>query len=133
MSDQLGITCDKQMKYETEKLAGLELDYAVATITGCLRMMPGDKRHQLGSYSPSTRWDHGGPIIESERISIEFYGSHWGAMPKDANGCEVPDPDPEKHKEMSGGWCPVMAVGDSPLVAALRAFVRARIGDEVEL
>ena len=136
------------MKFKTSELTGQDLNEAVAIVVG-----PGWRRARLADgllvvgigdemndpifggtpFEPSTDWAVAGPIIERERISIEFYGSHWGAMPKDASGCELPDLDAEKHNQMSSGWCPVMATGDSPLAAAMRSFVLARMGDEVEL
>lgn len=141
------------MKYKTIELTGALLDAAAAKALGmetgirnASTGVPIFKTYQTGGldcgpsesdcgddFEPSRLWGHGGPIIERERISVEFYGTHWGAMPKDAAGCEVPDLDAEKHKQMSSGWCPVMATGASPLVAAMRAFVLARMGDEVDL
>jgi hypothetical protein len=141
------------MKYKTSELTSELLDAAVATALGmktgirnASTRVPIFKTYQTGGldcgpsesdcgdvFEPSRLWGHGGPIIERERIALEFYGAYWGAMPKDVTGCEVPDLDAKKHKQMSGGWCPVMATGDSPLVAAMRAFVLARMGDEVDL
>ena len=136
------------MKFKTSELSGQDLNEAVAIVVG-----PGWRRARLADgllvvgigeemddpvvggtpFEPGTDWALAGPIIERERISVDFYGGYWGAMPKDAAGCEVPDLDHEKHKQMSGGWYPVMATGDSALVAAMRAFVLARMGDEVDL
>ena len=132
------------MKYLVSELEGALLDAAVANSEGLRfaisRTMPdkpGPYRCRILSsaevFAPSSDWAHGGPIIEREKIALQFYGSHWGAMPHDTAGCEVPDLDDRKHAEMSNGWCPVMAVGNTALVAAMRALVRMRLGDEVEL
>jgi len=138
------------MKHRTAELEGGLLDAAVAQAEGSLwRWWSGYGTHvvlmvdattgnawsgfDLKPYMPSTDWSHGGPIIDREHIALQFYGSHWGAMPHDAAGCEVPDLDQRKHVEMSSGWGPVMADGNTALVAAMRALVRLRLGDEVEL
>jgi hypothetical protein len=85
----------------------------------------------MRGYHPSWKWGEGGPIIEREHISIDFYGTHWGAMPKNVNGKEIAHPDPAFHERMASGWRPVMATGSSPLIAAMRAFVVSRLGEEV--
>jgi hypothetical protein len=114
------------VKHKTSELTGEALNQAVANANA--------EQSGVVSYADYCgMWEYGGPIIERERISLQFYGTHWGAVPKDAAGCEVPDLDEGKHRQMADGWCPVMATGDSPLVAAMRAFVLAKMGDEVDL
>jgi len=114
------------MKYRTTDLEGELLNQAVANAAPWAE--------GVISYADYCgMWEYGGPIIEQNHIAIEFYGTHWGATPKDGNGCEVPDLNQEKHDEMASGWCPVMAVGPTPLIAAMRAFVLERFGDEVDL
>ena len=127
------------MKYETKELSGLALEFAVQKAVGAFDSEEdGMQGISLADYIEAgggwrLDWETCGPIIEREHIAIEFYGSYWGAMPKDAKGCEVPNLNPNRHAEMSNGWCPVMATGTTPLVAAMRAFVSAKIGDKVEL
>jgi hypothetical protein len=52
-------------------------------------------------YSPSTKWEQAGPIIQREEIGIAFNGSLWCAL-----------------KENSG-----IIKAESPLVAAMRCFI----------
>lgn len=87
------------------ELEGIELDYLVAKHAGMLRMISGTKEEQLGNYSPSTNWQHGGPIIERERICVAWEnGKPWAA---------VYEP-----------FCIVRRqIADTPLVAAMRAYV----------
>ena len=61
-------------------------------------------------FLPSTRWEHGGPIIEREGISIVLMGAanrplddYWAAECGDSRG-----------------------VGRTPLIAAMRAFVASK-------
>lgn len=67
-------------------------------------------QHQL-VYSPSTNWARGGAIIESHRIELCDYGTFWVA-----------------------GWneC-TSGLGDTQLIAAMRAFVASKAGDSIEL
>ena len=72
------------------------------------------------TFSPSTRWDYGGPIIDRENIGV----------------C--------KNAEEAGGWCAApgclttdeiiagMQYGQTPLIAAMRCFVASKLGEEVE-
>lgn len=71
-------------------------------------------------FSPSTSWAHGGPIIEREGIDLEYHKESvlgkeeewWEAYYRDADSCSC--------------FC-----ADTPLIAAMRAFVASRFGDEV--
>lgn len=71
-------------------------------------------------YSPSSDWAQGGPIIERERIKLmptiptaaTWYSSIW-------NGTTLADG--VSHR----------AQADAPLVAAMRAYVASKYGDEV--
>lgn len=138
------------MKHKTSELDGCELDSAVAValnlpvryiVDGAHLARKQDAPFDTGPdaedfeavFRPSLYWAHGGPILERERICVEFYGTHWGAEPRDLKGRQLPDLSPEKHKQMSDGWCPVMADGPTPLIAAMRAYVASRLGDEVDL
>lgn len=66
-------------------------------------------------FAPSTSWADGGPIIERERITLE--SPDWG----------VPTQD----------WTATVgefsATGLTPLVAAMRAYVASKLGEEVSL
>lgn len=137
------------MEYKTSELIDNALDAAVGIALGMeINMISQDGIPCFSTYQcnfdcgpsinesgdifePSVRWDHGGPIIESERISLEFYGRYWGAMPKDENGFEIADLGQDKHRVMASNWCPVMATGETPLIAAMRGFVALKLGDEV--
>ena len=67
-------------------------------------------------FWPSVDWQHGGPIIASERIGFHFsVGGYWVATAGEGG-----DPD-----EYSTGR------GDTPLVAAMRAYVASNYGEEV--
>lgn len=70
-------------------LTGTELDAAVAahedkeTVTFIILGAREDDPHP---YSPSTKWAHGGPIIEREGIALRCVGAYWFAMHKDDCG-----------------------------------------------
>jgi len=94
-------------------LARDKLDHAVAQCEDewvCFRM----GRIEDGCnepYSPSTDWQIGGPIIEREKITLEWTGENWMAY--------------IRHDEEF--------FGATPLIAAMRCFVASRLGDTVEI
>ena len=62
-------------------------------------------------YSPSTDWAQGGPIIEREKITLEWTGENWMGY--------------IRHDEE--------LFGPTPLVAAMRCYVASKLGDEIEV
>ena len=102
---------------KTSELKDGTLDWAVE----CLE----DKRSPESTageedYSPSTNWSQGGPIIEREKIQLE-----WDALFK----CWT-------SRDMSNGsvsFCGETFCGDTPLIAAMRCYVASKLGDEVEI
>jgi len=97
------------MKHKTEELSDELLDAAVAKAMGLGRV-------PSAIWQPSRNWEHGGPIIERERITVgpaasKRYG-WWAGQPAD-------------HREDS--------YGPTPLIAAMRAYVAGKVGEEVEL
>jgi hypothetical protein len=65
---------------------------------------------------PSTAWEHGGPLIERERIALEFLDDEWCAWA----------PGPQRADGGDGR-------GQTPLVAAMRAYVASKFGERIEL
>lgn len=104
---------------KVSELTGLLLDIWVAKAAGHQPNKYGnllDVRESGGApleFRPSTDWSHGGPIIERERISIDF---------------DTPESGPI--------WLAFTEIGhegdgNTPLAAAMRAFVHMKFGDEV--
>lgn len=107
-----------------DALSGVELDLAVARyrgfsiklnpmgFTGCIQAgywiweddRLSEKKYQLigFDYTPSSNWAQGGPIIQSNSISISESNGAWQAT-------------------CSGVRC----TGETPLIAAMRSFVHA--------
>lgn len=87
-------------------------------IVGACILIPSNPfRQDRLLFRPSTNWQHAGPIIERERINIvtksnpDMGGDNWMAtLPRNfrARGC-----------------------GPTPLIAAMRACVASKYGDEV--
>jgi hypothetical protein len=68
-------------------------------------------------YCPSTNWSQGGPLIEHEQIELKWIGVDgvacgWNAW----------------HQDLADFQC-----AGSPLIAACRAIVAAKLGDEVDV
>jgi hypothetical protein len=115
---------------KTADLTGPELDKRVATAenlfwqaNSTFVFLPGEvNRHgNPRIYAPSTNWADGGPIIEREGI-----------------GVVRDDPQGDLWLADIGGWMShdyvigrVVQRGPTPLIAAMRAFVALKFGDEV--
>jgi hypothetical protein len=95
---------------KTNELTGAALDWAVhVALHGSCE---GYAEHEY-----STKWEHGGPIIEREFITIINAAGDdvWSAYP-------IAD-DPVAHRKS----------GPTPLIAAMRCYVASKLGDEVEI
>lgn len=148
------------MKHKTSELSGALLDAAVAMAEGRLVTEADEHPSQPGYYrktreewgehivrwyaregenadgpetdeeggwepisawgSPSTDWASGGPIIERERISViqDAGDGFWTATTKFLFEGGIDGPD---------------GYGPTPLIAAMRAYLAFKLGDEVEL
>jgi hypothetical protein len=101
------------MKHRTADLQGALLDAAVAKAESKLFRID-DWR--WGDFAPSTKWEHGGPLIEREKIGTWWEHDQWCASYEidTAGGTE-------------DAW------GPTPLIAAMRCYVASKLGEEVEL
>lgn len=126
------------MQYKTAELEGALLDAAVAkaerrdyTLEGYGKLShlspacwtddnePDEDLRTVRWYAPSSSWEDGGPIIERERISLEFDRDMWWAIHPEAPPIEGAE-----------GW---RVPGPTALVAAMRAKVASKFGDHIEL
>lgn len=115
------------MKIKTADLIDQTLDYAVAICRGkgiefdCPSdpwlTVDGIADRPLHSYTPSTDWLIGGPIIERERINL-----NWGPRLKEIEWEATDSVDAQGR-----------ALGPTPLSAAMRCFVTSRLGEEVDV
>lgn len=113
------------MKIKTAELEGDALDWVIAKIEGRIedesdptipvagREWDGEGLEWPVEYSPSTDWAQGGPILESENITVE----RWN--------------DEHEWRAMQAGES--TQYGETYLVAAMRCFVASKLGDEVEV
>lgn len=118
------------MLIKTADLIGHALDWAVATAEEydieirpagpCgrpLYMLAAEKGHRPWTFNPSFSWHHGGEIIEREKIDTiyDYLCNDWVAY---------------------GGTFAVSRIfihGPTPLIAAMRVFVKHKLGDKVEI
>ncbi|NDV77105.1 phage protein NinX family protein [Burkholderia cenocepacia] len=122
---------------KVSELSGMALDYWVCR--ALLAQFEGQQltlevieqvKHLIGAYPfrPSTDWGHGGPIIERERIALfqTWHEAHvhyseatrWTAW---TNGASYT-------VEVEGD---TLGIGPTQLVAAMRAYVASKFGDNV--
>ena len=97
---------------KTSELTGVALDWAVCKAKGEYQC-PVDEYTAVWMTNRrySTDWLLGGPIIEREKIELEYGGPEWWA-------CIKADED---------------FSGTTPLIAAMRCYVASKLGDEVEV
>lgn len=144
------------MKHKVAELEGALLDAAVAKAEGRL-VTPADDHPSQPGYceksmrewsdfvvrwyaesgeeggweamrnqgSPSTEWEIGGPIIEKWRIDVSSPDEWTDDLRWYAGIYES--------KTLSGTRMMYEQRGDTPLIAAMRAYVASKFGDEVEL
>lgn len=127
----------EMVEVKTSELIGAALDFAVATANGWIRfesdsiecgkywhMEPAKAPYgeviYIGDYRPSTDWSQGGPLIFSHEITI-YPPRHltkkaegWGAQFYVVNDLKI-------------------LRGETPLIAACRAIVAAKLGDTVQV
>lgn len=129
------------MKHKTAELTGALLDAAVALAEGQepeivpyrvsgdfgITFVRDEPVCQIGlaHFEPSTVWAHGGPIIERERIAVVEDGAGFDAFVR--AGYYGPDGQVESPVKCGA------SAGPTYLIAAMRAFVAAKLGEEVEL
>jgi hypothetical protein len=120
-------------KIKTSELQGEPLHYAVAKSDGKLDVC--GEVSFIGTdgwcyegleavrYIPSTNWAQGGPIIEREKIAIDFNefrdrpdGQMWRAI---FDGSSVKTN--------------TICYGSTAMVAAMRAYVASKLGDVVDI
>lgn len=100
------------MKIKTSELTGAALDWAVAMADDAAWAVWRFVEHRAdGNMRYSTNWSQGGPIIEREKITLEWTGENWCAY--------------IRHDEEE--------FGTTPLIAAMRCRVANKLGDEVEI
>lgn len=120
------------MKHKTSELNGALLDAAVANVEGIevaqcrggyLAYAESARIHTYSAkqYSPSTDWAQGGLIIDRERISLITDDGYTEAYVRLMTN----------HGELAGS--DGRAEGPTPLIAAMRAYVASKLGDEVDL
>lgn len=130
------------------ELEGALLDAAVAKAQGlivrvndagdtAIVMDPGrPEPYRHNSYTPSSLWAVGGPIIEREHIAVyslaDAFGSLWAA------GYNIDAENGEFYSADSGFGAASIVMkhhshGNTPLIAAMRAYVASKFGEEIEL
>jgi len=113
-----------EMKIKTSEATPIQINWLVAKCEGHDVYIPafasqpwlqirGEHGFVYRCPKYSTDWAIGGPIIEREKITIEYEG----------------DPDP---------WCAcIMAdqevYGPTPLIAAMRCYVASKLGDTINI
>jgi hypothetical protein len=134
------------MKHKVEKLEGALLDAAVAKAEGWsadeVAAMATNPEGANRYMAASTWWGIGGPIIERERIVLVSIGQNLTYEQNQSVGWWIAgfDASVSQGVQCDSGWLELPAIelkheqsAATPLVAAMRAYVASKCGDEVEL
>lgn len=106
------------MKIKTADLIGLALDWAVAKCEWGNKFSNSTDLVQVARRQGySTNWGQGGPIIEREKIAVDWDHDCWNAS---------------KYGHPAY-YSPAYYSAPTPLIAAMRCFVASRFGDEVDI
>ena len=122
------------MKTKTSDLTLLALDWAVAECEGMdieirpagacgrpLYVLAAEAGRTPWTWTPTTSWHQGGPIIEREGITTAPHSTLNGVIKEWKAGRDWP---------MS--HFPYY-LGPTPLIAAMRCYVASKLGDEVDI
>lgn len=121
------------IEVKTAELSGAALDWAIGNIcaSGERRLYPDGVFWRIGPFgnfwNPSADWSQGGPLIEKYMrelsLAIAPYRDFFEATNTDAaDGFSTP-----------GNVPAIYSYGSTPLIAACRAIVAARLGDTVRV
>ena len=106
-------------KIKTSELQGPALDWAVAEAAECDTFTDagGALRHgpDAKGWHPSSNWSQCGPLIEMFKVNIESAWREWDARAR------------------NGVLYYIETSGPTPLIAACRAIVAAKLGNEVDV
>lgn len=128
------------MKIKTSDLEGASLDWAVAksgqpvySARALIAAINGG-HDGIGNfhepYTPSSNWEMGGPIIESEGINTFRYNKlDPSERDKWCGHKAVPRPNMEGSTNMVA----LTLDGPTPLIAAMRCYVASKLGDVVDV
>jgi hypothetical protein len=106
---------------KTSELSGAALDWAVAV---CEDVYCFD-----GTYTPSTDWSQGGPIIEREDIAISSAPDGlWAAYA--SKGTRLVQHGGQAVEVFNWTY---KQQGYHPLIAAMRCYVASKLGDDVDV
>lgn len=118
------------MKIKTCELTGPALDWAVAKCEDeSVRVAGGRVRFALSQftndydlYAPSTDWAQAGPLLQAEMME---------------HGMSLSSIDHDRGKFAAYYWSDdfdeLEGIGTTPLIAAMRALVQRRLGDEIDI
>lgn len=82
----------------------------------CVLMPRNPFRQEPQPFLPSSEWARGGPIIERSDVSIEKHAQDYSTA------------DEPWYAECGWAW----SIGATPLIAAMRAYVVSKLGNEVK-
>lgn len=121
---------DWAVSFASGSQPGFNILYGGYTFYGWYELSP--QGNANASLRPIPRyhkdWEHGGPIMEREKIDLE---TRWHTR-----GCGVRTKFEEwaaTHPKNHGGLIRYTGYGPTPLIAVMRCYVASKLGDEIEI
>lgn len=132
---------------KTEDLIGPALDWAVAQVDDVKTMMMAPRKgepkkpfalfgslaltvggEEESSYTPSTCWHCGGPLIEKYEMTVILMQSPYEKSEQAKRPGTGIWSSKQRDMDVDYGW-----LSPTPLIAVCRAAVRYKLGDEVQV
>ena len=110
-----------------EQLGRLESAQKCVALTGDMQTKP---------FTPSTDWAQGGPLIEREKIDLEFMDNFeaWcGSVVREYGQDRESYSDDQDRESYTAEQESFVGYGPTPLIAVCRCYVASKMGDVVEV
>ena len=120
----------------------IQLDWLVAKCEGVLVQCDSEEGLIINNiigwipYRPSANWAQGGPIIEREKIDLEFMDNFeaWcGSVVREYGQDRESYSDDQDRESYTAEQESFVGYGPTPLIAAMRCYVASKMGNVVEI
>ena len=126
---------------KTSELTGAALDWAVAKCEGYDATIYGGvvrclSPHFGPEFDYSIDWAQGGPIIEREKIDLEFMDNFeaWcGSVVREYGQDRESYSDDQDRESYTAEQESFVGYGPTPLIAVCRCYVASKLGDTVDV
>lgn len=105
--------------------------YGPTDLTGRVTRDDNPIQEEVARFHPTRFWAQGGPIIEREGIELQVNWVDYSGIARNGRTREGGWHAEMEHSARADGVQRSSALGGTPLIAAMRAYVASKFGDEV--